>query len=165
MAIRPYRASDLPRLHAANQASVPGVSEETETDLAKWIDLSTCFVVADRDDAALGFVTLIPTGTPDYPSENLRWFEAYSARTGRSVIYVDRIALLPDTRGQGLGETLYQAAFDHFADHDEIGCEVNVRPPNPGSHRFHKRLGFERIGDQSFANGAKSVAYYIRELG
>jgi len=164
MAIRNYRASDLPVLHAANEASVPGVSTETEQDLARWISLSTCFVAADADDAPLGFLTLIPTGTMAYPSENLRWFEAYATRTGKRVIYVDRIALLPEARGGGLGEALYRTAFEQVSNHDEIACEVNTAPPNPGSHRFHIRLGFRRVAERSFAQGAKSVAYYVRSL-
>ena len=164
MSIRRYRASDLPILHRANQASVPGVSDETYEDLRKWIDLSTCFVAVDEADHALGFLTLLAPGTRAYSSDNLRWFEAYAEQTGKSVIYVDRIALLPEARGRRLGEALYRAAFTHFSDLDEIGCEVNTLPPNPGSHRFHKRLGFEQIGEQIFVPGEKSVAYYARSL-
>lgn len=164
MSIRRYRASDLPLLHSANQASVPGVSDETYEDLRKWIDLSTCFVAVDEADRALGFLTLLAPGTRAYSSDNLRWFEAYVEQTGKSVIYVDRIALLPEARGHRLGEALYHAAFTHFSGMDEIGCEVNTLPPNPGSHRFHKRLGFEQIGEQVFIQGEKSVAYYARPL-
>lgn len=165
MAIRRFQGSDLAVLHTANQASVPGVSPETETDLRKWIDLSVCFVATTPDDHPLGFLTLIEPGTDDYPSANLRWFESYGARTSKSVIYVDRIALLPEARSQRLGEALYEAAFEHFKDRDEIGCEVNIEPPNPGSHRFHQRLGFERVGERAFEAGTKSVAYYVRRLG
>lgn len=164
MSVRRFRASDLATLHTANQASVPGVSTETPSDLRKWIDLSVCFVAVDADDAPLGFLTLIEPGVADYPSANLRWFEEYAARTGNSVIYVDRIALLPEARGRRFGEALYQAAFEHFADRDEIGCEVNIAPPNPGSHRFHQRLGFTQIGERSYDAGEKSVAYYLRVL-
>jgi hypothetical protein len=48
--------------------------------------------------------------------------------------------------------------------HDEIGCEVNTAPPNPGSQRFHTRLGFVGIGEQIFEAGSKSVRYYSRPL-
>lgn len=164
MPVRRYRSDDLPALYRANVASVPGVGEETQDSLARWIGLSTCFVATDADDAPLGFITLIATGTLDYPSANLRWLEAYSEHTGRSLIYVDRIALLPEARGQGMGETLYRTAFDHFCATDDIGCEVNIAPPNPGSHRFHQRLGFVQVGERSFADGEKAVAYYVRPL-
>jgi len=164
MGIRRYQASDLAVLHTANQASVPGVSPETEADLRQWIGLSVCFVATGDDDQPLGFLTLIEPGTNNYPSANLRWFEDYVARTGKSVIYVDRIALLPDARGQRLGEALYAAAFAHFSDRDEIGCEVNTAPPNPGSHRFHQRLGFQQVGARAYEAGTKSVAFYVRAL-
>ena len=162
--VRRFRRSDLPTLHAANQASVPGVSEETIKDLEKWIDLSTCFVATDGANQPLGFLTLIAPGTRAYPSDNLRWFESYSDETGKSVIYVDRIAFLPEARSRRLGEALYNAAFVYFATLDEIGCEVNTLPPNPGSHRFHQRLGFQQIGEQIYVVGEKSVAYYARSL-
>lgn len=164
MSIRRFRAEDLTVLHDANEASVPGVSRETMEDLNKWIALSTCFVATDEMDQPLGFLTLIDPGARTYPSDNLRWFETYAAQSGKSVIYVDRIALLPEARGKSLGEALYQAAFSHFSDLDEIGCEINTLPPNPGSHRFHQRLGFQQIGGQIFVEGEKSVAYYVRAL-
>jgi len=164
MPIRPYRETDVDLLYAANVASVPGVGAATLNELKSWIDLSTCFVATTETDEPLGFITLIPTGVHAYESANLRWFEQYSDRTGQAVIYVDRIALLPEARGQRLGEKLYKAAFAHFADLDEIGCEVNTLPPNPGSHRFHQRLGFEEAGTQIFVPGEKAVTYYVRSL-
>lgn len=164
MTIRPYRAEDLDLLHVANQASVPGVSTETIEDLALWIKLSTCLVATASNDCALGFITVMPLGLSDYPSANMCWFEAYAERTGKTLVYVDRIALLPDARGKRLGEALYHAAFEHFSDRDEIGCEVNIQPPNPGSHRFHQRLGFREVGTQTFVPGEKSVTYYARAL-
>ncbi|MEM7330027.1 MAG: GNAT family N-acetyltransferase [Pseudomonadota bacterium] len=164
MTIRLYRDDDLTVLHAANQASVPGVSTETLDDLALWIDMATCLVATDADDTALGFVTVMPLGLSAYPSPNMRWFETYADATGKAVVYVDRIALLPEARGKRLGDALYRTVFDHFSGLDEIGCEVNTLPPNPGSHRFHQRLGFREVGTQTFVPGEKSVTYYARPL-
>ena len=164
MPIRPYRPNDFPTLFAANEASVPGVGAETESSLAKWIALSTCLVATDAGDQPLGFVTVMELGQPDYDSPNMRWFETYAAETGKSVVYVDRIALLPGARGQRLGEALYEAAFARFADRDEIGCEVNTLPDNPGSHRFHKRIGFNQVGEAVYRAGEKAVAFYTRPL-
>lgn len=164
MAIRLFEPRDLPALHAANQASVPGVSTETLDDLAKWIELATCFVATDAANQALGFITIMPIGLMNYPSPNMRWFEDYAMRTQRAVVYVDRIALSPDARGEGLGEALYRASFNQFRDVDEIGCEVNTLPPNPRSHRFHQRLGFKQVGSQAFVPGEKAVTYYVRRL-
>ncbi len=164
MPIRLYQPGDLQALHDANQASVPGVSSERIDDLALWIDLATCLVATNDTDQAVGFITLLPLGLSAYPSDNMRWFEAYADRIGKSVLYVDRIAFSPQARGNGLGKALYEAAFTRFQDVDEIGCEVNTLPPNPGSHRFHQRLGFRQVGTQEFVPGEKAVAYYSRRL-
>ncbi|MEL6858669.1 MAG: GNAT family N-acetyltransferase [Pseudomonadota bacterium] len=164
MPIRSCRADDFPTLFAANEASVPGVGAETEASLAKWIALATCLVATDADDHPLGFITVMELGLPDYDSPNMRWFEAYAAETGKSVVYVDRIALLPAARGQRLGEALYEAAFAHFPTYDEMGCEVNTLPDNPGSHRFHKRLGFVEAGNATYRPGEKAVRFYTRPL-
>ncbi|MEM9054659.1 MAG: GNAT family N-acetyltransferase [Pseudomonadota bacterium] len=165
MTIRPYRPADLDALYAINQASTPGVGhEDSAQGLARWLSLGTCLVAVDESDAALGFINLIETGVQAYESANLRWFEDYVARTGRDLIYVDRIAIAAAARDQGLGEQLYRAAFEHFSNRDEIGCEVNTAPPNPGSHRFHQRLGFEEVGTRTYQDGAKAVAFYARPL-
>ena len=164
MPIRSYRSEDFAPVFAANEASVPGVGKESEASLARWIALSTCFVATDESDQALGFLTVMALGQMEYDSPNMRWFESYVARTGKRMVYIDRIALLPEARGQKLGEALYQAAFEHFADAYEIGCEINTLPPNPGSHRFHKRLGFEPVGEATYVPGQKAVAFYSRSL-
>ncbi|MEL6416872.1 MAG: GNAT family N-acetyltransferase [Pseudomonadota bacterium] len=165
MPIRPYRPDDFAALFAANEASVPGVGAETEESLANWISMATCLVATDAEDQALGFITVMELGQLAYDSPNMRWFERYAEETGKSVVYVDRIALLPAARGQRLGEALYLAAFEHFKSRDEIGCEVNTLPPNPGSHRFHERLGFKSVGETTYREGEKAVMFYARPLG
>ena len=164
MSIRPFKSRDFARLYDANQASVPGVGAATQEELQHYIDMSSCLVATDVADQALGFITVMALGQSAYDSLNMRWFETYAAETGKSVVYVDRIALLPEARGQRLGEALYQAAFNHFSNADEIGCEVNTLPPNPGSHRFHQRLGFAEVGTQVFEPGKKAVTYYAKPL-
>lgn len=159
--IRPYRPDDLPHLWLINQAGVPGVSEESAATLGRWIALSETLVAVRDDDLPLGFITLVPPGTAQYPSENLRWFEA----RGSNLIYVDRIAVTEFARGQRLGEALYGAAFALFAPrYEKIGCEVNRCPPNPGSLRFHRRLGFEEVGENIFVSGQKEVIYLERTI-
>jgi predicted GNAT superfamily acetyltransferase len=161
ISIRAYAPSDLPALHAINEQGVPGVSRETPEDLARWVSLSECLVAEGEDGQLVGFLNLVPPGTAAYTSPNLRWFEA----RGGNVNYVDRIAIDADARGQRIGEALYQAAFAACAGrYDAIGCEVNRLPPNPGSLRFHKRLGFAEVGSQAFVPGIKEVIYLERAL-
>lgn len=162
--MRPYRDSDLEILHAINQASTPGVSSETSDGLSAIINVSDCNVVEGVTGEILGFITLIEPGTLAYPSPNLRWFEAWQAQEGVSLIYVDRIAFAESARGLGLGAALYDAVSAKYEDRDYMTAEVNTVPDNPGSHRFHKRMGFGRVGAQVFKPGEKAVAYYARRL-
>ncbi len=167
--LRACQPRDLDRLHEINCGSTPGVSEETKASLDDILAHSDCLVVgsdAGRSDGwfeADGFITLIEPGTLAYKSENLRWFERWQAATGHSLIYVDRIAIHADKRGNALGHVLYKRTFEAYSDREFIGAEVNTLPDNPGSHRFHQRLGFHRVGEQTFSEN-KAVAYYVREL-
>ncbi|MEO0981587.1 MAG: GNAT family N-acetyltransferase [Pseudomonadota bacterium] len=161
MRIRPYAAADLHALHAINGASTPGVSEETEHSLAACFDAGECWVAETPDGAPAGFLSLIETGAAGYPSPNFAWFEA----RGADFIYVDRIALAPSVRGAGLGARLYAHALKRWAGRRRvICCEVNTTPPNPGSMRFHHRLGFQRVGDAAHDPGRYEVAFLERAL-
>jgi uncharacterized protein len=96
-----------------------------------------------------------------YPSANLRWLEKW----GDDFIYVDRIAIAESGRGAGIGGALYVDAFRSYSGKTPwITCEVNLRPPNPGSLRFHERLGFHEIGRRSYAEDTKEVIYLARAL-
>ncbi len=162
MHIRPFQSEDLDALHTINEAGVPGVSTETCQDLGRYIDMSTCFVAVDDTETPLGFITLLPPGTAEYNSANLRWLEKW----GDDFIYVDRIAVGEGARGMSVGEALYAEAIEAFKTQCRwITCEVNLRPPNPGSQRFHARLGFEEIGRRSHDNDTKEVVYLARRLG
>ena len=137
MIIRPYAPSDLPELYVINQAGVPGVGDETQETLGKWLGLHDARIAVDDSGKLLGFINLLPPGTMEYTSANLRWLEAW----GDDFIYVDRIAIAETARGQRI-----------------------LRPPNPGSLRFHDRLGFREIGRRSYADDTKEVVYLARPL-
>jgi predicted GNAT superfamily acetyltransferase len=59
-------------------------------------------------------------------------------------------------RNQSLGAKLY-AAVEHRMIKDRcaplLTCEVNLNPPNPGSIRFHHRIGFHEVGQQDSKPG------------
>jgi predicted GNAT superfamily acetyltransferase len=61
---------------------------------------------------------------------------------------------------------LYQSVEQHMLDSAEYSllcCEVNLEPPNLGSIRFHKRIGFVECGVESTAPGY-AVAYLQKFL-
>jgi predicted GNAT superfamily acetyltransferase len=154
MRIRELTAADLPEALRLNNANVPAVSPSDEVGFARLIELSALALGAveeqqSADGAAetlLGYVILMSPGT-DYPSENYRWFEA----RGTNFLYVDRILVQDEAQNRGVGAALYAAVFAAAAAKGatEVTCEVNVDPPNPGSLRFHARLGFTEVGRQA----------------
>jgi predicted GNAT superfamily acetyltransferase len=56
---------------------------------------------------------------------------------------------------------LYNKVINHA---EQLGvpvtAEVSLRPPNPGSMRFHNRHGFEKVG--VFEQAKKAVTMLIR---
>ena len=91
-----------------------------------------------------------------YDSPNFLWFRDRYAR----FVYVDRIVTSPGARGQGLARTLYGRLIERAiaANHERIVCEVNLKPPNPGSDALHRKSGFVPVGEARLPTG-KTVAY------
>jgi predicted GNAT superfamily acetyltransferase len=152
--LRPYAPADLDALVAINDGAYPAVPVTPADELAELIGMSRLALIADDGEVA-GFVVALAPGQ-SYASENYTWFSARSS----DFLYVDRIVLHPRLQGQGVGPRLYGAVEDAArADGaTEITCEVNVRPPNPGSLAFHARLGFTEVGRQVTKGGATEVA-------
>ena len=98
----------------------------------------------------------------DYDSWNFTWFR----QRYQTFLYIDRVVVAEANRRLGLGRLLYEDCFLRAAHlgHHRVGCEVNVRPPNPVSDAFHASLGFTEIGGGTTADGAKSVRYLVRDL-
>jgi predicted GNAT superfamily acetyltransferase len=97
-----------------------------------------------------------------YDSPNFLWFRARYPR----FVYVDRIVITAKARGRGYARRLYQDLFGHALDagHDRVGCEVNLRPPNPLSDGFHAALGFAEVGQASVYADSRTVRYLSRTL-
>jgi predicted GNAT superfamily acetyltransferase len=98
----------------------------------------------------------------DYDSPNFLWFRSRYAR----FVYVDRVAVAPAARGQGIARRLYLELFRQAEQrgHDKILCEINEIPPNPESDLFHAALGFTQIGSGSIHGGEKQVRYMAHYL-
>jgi predicted GNAT superfamily acetyltransferase len=158
--IRPYAASDLPALVAINDAAYPAVPITPADELAELIGFSALTLVVDDGEPA-GFIVALAPGL-EYASENYTWFSARS----QDFLYVDRIVLAPRLQGQGIGPLLYGAVEDEAraAGASKVLCEVNVRPPNPGSLAFHARLGFVEVGRQQTKGGANEVSLLAKPV-
>lgn len=159
--IRDARPGDLVRLHAINQASTPGVGDVSIEEFATLAAMASVTLVAEVAGEPAGFILCLCEGTP-YQSLNYRWVAERYPRFA----YCDRIAIAPQARATGLGARLYEAAFEAFSGRrDVLLCEVNLAPPNPGSLRFHERLGFRPVGERWSEQREKGVVYLERPLG
>ena len=146
--VRNIKSADLTRVLAINNANTPGVSELTLSELET--DITNCLHALAIDNEHGEVCAFCITFAPDAPAAgvNHQWFaERYA-----SFVYLDRIAIDPTYQNLGLGVLLYQSVEQQMIDsaqHSLLCCEVNLEPPNPGSLRFHHRIGFTEVGQHS----------------
>ena len=140
--IRDLLATDLAVVEAINNANVPAVGEADAAKLARLLEQSVVALAATIDDDLVGFCLVLGPGA-DYGSVNYRWFaERYD-----DFVYLDRVAVDESARNRGVGAALY-AEVERRASAPWFLLEVNLRPRNDGSLRFHHRLGFAEVGQQ-----------------
>lgn len=144
-----------------NNAAVPHVNALTSADWRRLVGTSRLARVAVVDGRIVG-VLLAFDAMADYDSENYLWFTARYP----TFLYIDRVVVDPAARGHGLGRALY---IDLEVAAREVGtpvltCEVNERPPNPGSLAFHTALGFRSVGRQETNGGQKTVILMAKPL-
>ncbi len=159
--IRDAVPEDFGTLVALNNAAVPAVNTLGEADFATFSRAADVFRVLGPLAQPYALMIALEPGRP-YDSPNYRWFEArYSA-----FLYVDRIIVDPGARSGGIGAALYDdlEAVARRNQVPRLACEVNLRPPNERSVRFHERIGFRAVGTQDTEGGAKSVQLMVREL-
>jgi predicted GNAT superfamily acetyltransferase len=144
LALNNAHAEELSWLEPARFSHLIG-----EAFFARRICAAEAFIIAFDQDAA-------------YDSPNFLWFRDRHPR----FVYVDRICVSPQARGQGHARRIYEALFDaaRAAGQMLVTCEVNAEPPNPASDAFHAALGFTEVGLASIHGGTKSVRYYEKRL-
>ena len=158
--IRDVRDTDLNAVLILNQSEVPHVGS-IDLDRMRWFAKNAdYFRVAVEDNTISAYLVGLRPGS-SYDSLNYRWFcERYA-----DFAYVDRVAVAENARREGLASRLYEDfAASVPASVEFMTCEVNVRPPNESSMRYHKRQGFEQVGSRVFDNGDKEVAMLAKAL-
>jgi uncharacterized protein len=155
--------ADLDEILRHNNEAVPAVNALIRADLEWFVEWAHSFLVVDSPDGSIaGFMVGFDGPGVPYDSVNYTWFSArYEA-----FIYVDRIVVAEAGRGAGVGTALYdsfaeQGRADGFA---VMLAEVNIRPRNDVSLRFHERHGFVPVGEQDNASGAKRVTMLEKRL-
>ncbi len=158
--ITTWTEEDLPELLRLNQVEVPHVGDLNPESLGQLLANSYFTGVARVKGQVAGFIVALTPGQ-DYASLNYRWFCDHY----REFLYVDRIVVAPDYKGQGLGRELYAAvAQSNPVKADVITCEVNIKPLNQSSLDFHARIGFVEVGQQDTEGGKKRVSLLAKKL-
>jgi predicted GNAT superfamily acetyltransferase len=160
MQLSDISVADLDEVLALNEASVPHVSSFDLEQLRWFTEQAFYFRVAHVDDRFAGFLIGIRPGI-NYNSENYRWFcENYS-----DFGYIDRVAVAPEARELGIASALYEDFANELRGHAQVmTCEVNIRPANATSMRFHERHKFVQVASQETENGCKEVALMEKRL-
>jgi hypothetical protein len=145
--IRDITAADLGAVHAINEAGAPGVYAASPEQLAAITRESCIALVAEIDGAVAAFCQVLPPGA-SYESMNYAWF----SRHYDDFVYLDRVAVDAKHRDRGIGSRLYEEV-ERRTRALWFTLEVNLRPRNDGSLRFHARKGFVEVGQQETNHG------------
>ncbi|MGB5625179.1 MAG: GNAT family N-acetyltransferase [Woeseiaceae bacterium] len=160
MKISDVTTADLEDVWRLNEDSVPHVSSVDLTEMQWFANHAHYFRVAMRDEQLAGFLIGLRPGLP-YGSLNYRWF----SENYRDFGYVDRVAVSQSARRLGVATRLYR---DFASTLDKsvgvMTCEVNIRPANESSMRYHEQHGFVQVGTQETEGGKKEVALMEMKL-
>ena len=158
--IRDVTTGDLDEILSLNEEVVPAVNSIPIEKMHWFAEHAAYFRVATADDRLASFLIGLRPGI-DYESPNYRWFcEHYD-----DFAYVDRVAVAGHARRHGLATTMYDDFRRSLPESVALmTCEVNLKPPNESSMRFHERYGFTQIGSQAIDGGQKEVALMAKTL-
>lgn len=154
--IRDVESTDLDQILELNNAAVPAVNRLVRSDLDWFAENAHSFLVKpDSDGGAVAYLIGLHGPGAGYESANYEWFSQRYAR----FVYVDRIVVAEQGRGRGIGQALYDAFAGRGRDddHDVMLAEVNIRPRNDVSLKFHELYGFVSVGEQDTEGGSKRV--------
>ena len=155
--IRAMTASDIEAVWTINQENVPAVGEETLEDLAKVHEQCAIALVAEVTGTIAGFCMVLSPDA-DYGSPNFKFF---SDRI-EDFIYLDRVAVTSAFQGKGIGAALY-SEVEKLSNATWFALEVNTKPRNEGSLRFHAREGFVQMEELETRPG-KMVSLMVKKL-
>jgi predicted GNAT superfamily acetyltransferase len=160
--IREVAPAELDAVLEMNERAVPHVNSLSIREMRELHEQAAYFRVAEA--GASGNLSAFLIGlTPEalYGSPNFLWFR----RNYEAFAYIDRIAVAEDARRHGLASALYGDFERQFtARFPVLACEVNLRPSNPASMKFHLRQGFRQVGSQVIDEGKKEVAMLVKTL-
>ena len=152
--------NDLESILSINQDTIPAVSSSSLDMMKHFLIICDYFKVCKINGEIIGFLNAIMP-SKDYDSEHYQWFnEKY-----KSFIYVDRIIFDKSYQNQGYGTIFYNDLIKSIKNNPlDIACEINTKPYNNPSIKFHEKYGFTKVGTKE-VNVSKSVVYMMYKMG
>jgi hypothetical protein len=156
--VRRALSSDIAQLLTMNELALPHVTSMSSDRLAHLLDVSRIALVVEEagapEHSPIGFCLVLGPGV-DYQSVNYQWvMDRYE-----DALYLDRVVVDAHRRGQGVGQRIYaevqRLMRSDWLQFPRLALEVNLDPPNPESLAFHRKLGFEPVGEQTTPYGAR----------
>ena len=159
--IAQIEASDFEDILILNEASVPHVNSISQSELKRLGEQSTAFIKVVEEGKLAGLVIALAPGEA-YQSVNYRWFSGNYDK----FLYIDRIMVSEDFRRRGVATLIYDelAKVCRRLELQRLTCEVNIKPPNPGSLVLHERIGFKQADTQETDGGKKEVSLLVKEI-
>lgn len=160
---RDFAGGDAEALLRLNAACQPHVARLDRAELGRLRGLGAVEVICDGDgDGALAGYLIGFADTAPYDGEEFRYFQRHLEHPFR---YIDQVAVSAGYRQRGVARALYDLLASHpgLAAAAKRCCEVNVKPPNPGSMAFHERIGFGRLAELQVSDG-RVVALLVEHM-
>lgn len=156
--IRDLVQRDLAAVHTINEEAVPAMNSLALERLAWFAREAVYFRVAEADSQIAGFLICLAPEAP-YDSPNFGWLRDRFT----DFLYIDRVAVSSRFHRRGIASALYLDAAATEGRHCRLlAAEVNLRPANPESLRFHQHFGFKPVGSQD--HGYVEVQYMVCPL-
>ena len=158
ISVRAAVSGDVRHLLALNELALPHVTSMSSAGFAHLMGQSSIALVVEEvgvpDPFPIGFCLVLGPGL-DYQSVNYRWvMDRYA-----DALYLDRVVVDADRRGRGVGQRIYaevqRLMRSDWPKFPTLALEVNLEPPNPESLAFHRKLGFDAVGEQMTPYGAR----------
>lgn len=142
MIIRNILEKDFETILALNEISVKVLSPMDREKLIRLIKVSAIAAVLEDKNQVAGVLLAFPCDIA-YESINYQWFNG----NYNSFLYIDRIVVSEDFRGNGVASRLYEYAFEWAKKHSlaSIFAEIDVMPANDASLLFHQKQGFQQL--------------------
>jgi ribosomal protein S18 acetylase RimI-like enzyme len=109
-----------------------------------------------RNSYWLGFADGLPVGYA-----KLKYPSITSSLEGKDAAQLQKIYVLKDFLGRGIGKCLLQIVVDHAVNRQIENLWLDVLKENTRAVLFYEREGFDALGEDTYTIGAQTFAFHL----